>query len=199
MKIAYWSGALVMRMVRAACLALLILVVLTACAETDSADPKGLQVWMQNERDKHVPQEPHTPAVDRVQVQKAHQTPYDKHRQGVEPFSAQRLLLTVPADTVQPVTTQLLPVAPGQSRPLLETLPLSGVRLVGSVQRGGETLAMLRVQGWIYSVRVGDKIGQDQGRVSAITISSLFVREVALTALGQPSERVISLALLQEP
>jgi type IV pilus assembly protein PilP len=81
----------------------------------------------------------------------------------------------------------------------LDALPLAGMRLVGSVQRGDQSLALLRVQGLVYSVRVGDKIGQDQGRVSAITVSGLVLRERALNAAGQPVERVVSLALVQEP
>jgi Tfp pilus assembly protein PilP len=60
-------------------------------------------------------------------------------------------------------------------------------------------LALLRVQGLIYPVRVGDKIGQDQGRVNAITWAGLVVREIARNAQGEPSERVVSLALVPEP
>jgi Tfp pilus assembly protein PilP len=60
-------------------------------------------------------------------------------------------------------------------------------------------LALLRVQGLIYPVRVGDKIGQDQGRVNAITWAGLVVREIARNPQGEPSERVVSLALVPEP
>lgn len=119
--------------------------------------------------------------------------------QGVEPFSRQRLLTIAAAETRQAADATRLTVVPYPGKPTLDALPLAGMRLVGSVQKGGETLALLRVQGLIYSVRVGDKIGQDQGRVNAITESGLVVREVALNALGQASERVVSLALVHEP
>ena len=119
--------------------------------------------------------------------------------QGVEPFSRQRLLKTAAAEAPQAAELTRLTLAPNQSRPPLDALPLAGMRLVGSLQRGGETLALLRVQGLIYAVRVGDKIGQDQGRVNAISLADLLVREVALNAQGQASERIVSLALVPEP
>ena len=73
------------------------------------------------------------------------------------------------------------------------------MRLVGSLQRGGQPLALLRVNGLIYSVRVGDRIGQDQGRITAITLTGLLLREIAPGPAGRPTERVVSLALVTEP
>jgi Tfp pilus assembly protein PilP len=55
------------------------------------------------------------------------------------------------------------------------------------------------VNGLLYSVRVGDRLGQDQGRVSAITLSELVLREVATDLDGQLTERVVSLTLVSEP
>lgn len=195
MNIGSLSGVLGRVMAHTTCLTLMVLalVLLIGCAETGQADQAELQAWMKSERAKHVPpvQLPPAPAH--------YQKPIDTLPQGVEPFSGQRLLRTMPGDVPRPAATTLLTPAPRQTRPPLDALPLAGMRLVGSLQRGGETVAMLRVQGMIYSVRVGDKIGQDQGRVSAITLSGLVVREVALNAVGQQSERAVSLALVQEP
>jgi len=175
---------------------LMPMVWLIGCVDTDPADQEALQVWMQNERAKHAlpAQSPSArPAPDGPQ-----QLIYTQP-QGVEPFSRKRLLGATQADALEPTEATPLRAAPSQTRPPLDALPLASMRLVGSVQRGRETLAMLRVQGLIYSVRVGDRIGQDQGRVSAITSAGLVVREVALNVRGQQSERVVSLALEQEP
>ena len=169
---------------------------LTGCAETASADPTALQAWMDKERAKHAPPVPATPAPHAVAVHSQRVYPQS---QGVEPFSRQRLLTIAAAEKPQAADATRLTVVSNPSKTTLDALPLAGMRLVGSVQRGGETLALLRVQGLIYAVRVGDKIGQDQGRVNAITESGLVVREVALNALGQASERVISFALVHEP
>lgn len=178
---------------------LMALVLLIGCAETDPAAQEDVQIWMQNERARHTPQAPAPLEAAHSKAYQEHPEPIYMQRQGVEPFNAQRLLRTVPSDVPQPVQTTRLTAAPSQTRPPLDALPLADMRLVGSLQRGGEALAMLRVQGLIYSVRVGDKIGQEQGRVSAITLSGLVVREVALNAVGQQSERVVSLALVPEP
>jgi Tfp pilus assembly protein PilP len=177
---------------------------LIGCAETHHADLDTLQAWMHNERQQHVLQAPLKPtpaAADEAQHLASPELPHriDMRNHGVEPFSAQRLLFGLPDKAPQAAVTPPLAQTPSPSRPTLDALPLAGMRLIGSVQRGEQALALLRVQGLVYSVRVGDKIGQDQGRVSAISLTGLVLRERALNAAGQDVERVVSLALVQEP
>jgi type IV pilus assembly protein PilP len=177
---------------------------LAGCAETRHGDPDTLQVWMHNERQQHALQAPLRPtltAADDMEHLLFLEMPrrIENQPHGVEPFSAQRLLFGPPNKTPQAAVIPQLAQTPSPSRPTLDALPLAGMRLIGSVQRGDQTLALLRVQGLVYSVRVGDKIGQDQGRVSAITLTGLVLRERALNAAGQQVERVVSLALVQEP
>ena len=174
------------------------LVLLIGCAEIDTAAQKDLQAWMQNERIKHTPKALTPAEAADLKAYREHQEPIYTQRHGVQPFSAQRLQ-TVPADIPPLTQTKQLTPAPNQTRLPLDVLPLADMRLVGSLQRGSQALAMLRVQGLVYTVRVGDKIGQNQGLVSAITQSGLLVRESALSAVGRPSERIVSLALVQEP
>jgi type IV pilus assembly protein PilP len=173
------------------------------CTETHRADPDTLQAWMHHERQQHAlqaPPKPTPPAADEAEhfasLELSHRFETQPH--GEEPFSTQRLLIGLPDKAPQAVTPQLAHT-PRPSRPTLDALPLAGMRLIGSVQRGNQSLALLRVQGLVYSVKVGDKIGQDQGRVSAITMTGLVLRERALNAAGQQLERVVSLALVQEP
>jgi type IV pilus assembly protein PilP len=192
---------------------LMVVGLLNGCAETHPPGPAALLVWIQNERAKQTPlrqplsemaaqpalAEPPAPVL--ADVSKQPQA-IGRHSPSVELFNPQRLLLSRADDTPAPVEASSLTALfsqTHQARPPLDALPLAGMRLVGSLQRGGEALAMLRVNGLIYSVRVGDKIGQDQGRVSAITLSDLVLRELALNAAGQPTERVVSLALVPEP
>jgi type IV pilus assembly protein PilP len=179
---------------------------LLGCAETHPADPDKLQAWMHNERQQHVLQAPPKPTLAAEAEHLA--SPKLPHRMDtqphdVEPFSPQRLLFGLPDKAPQAAVTPQLAQTPSPTpspgRPTLDALPLAGMRLIGSVQRGDQSLALLRVQGLVYSVRVGDKIGQDQGRVSAITMTGLVLRERTLDAAGQHLERVVSLALVQEP
>jgi type IV pilus assembly protein PilP len=167
-------------------------VVLTGCGETNQED---LQVWMQRERTLHMPTGQPIPAPADAQDQAQAYT----HQQGVEPFSTQRLRLAVPADVLMPAKATLSPASLTRVRPSLEESPLEAIRLVGSLQRGGAALALLRCNGLIYSVRVGDRLGQDQGRVSDITLTQLLLRELVLDAAGHETERVVSLALVPEP
>ena len=170
----------------------LAVVVLSGCGETNREDS---QVWMQRERTLHMPTGQPIPepadAQDQVQAY--------THQQGVEPFSTQRLRLAVPADVLMPAKATLSPASLTRVRPSLEESPLEAIRLVGSLQRGGAALALLRCNGLIYSVRVGDRLGQDQGRVSDITLTQLLLRELVLDAAGHETERVVSLALVPEP
>ncbi len=158
------------------------LVALNGCMETDHDD---LLVWMENERARYKTKvsTPHAPAD-------YHPPSYTLH-QGLEPFSRQRLLYAVSVENTMPVTAS--------SPSSIQATPLAAIRLVGSLQKGGQPVALLRVNGLLYSVRVGDRLGQDQGRVSAITLSELVLREVATDLDGQSRERVVSLTLVSEP
>jgi type IV pilus assembly protein PilP len=187
MKLKGWSGGL---RGRAGLMTLMAPVWLIGCTE---ADPTDLRVWMQNQRALHAPQVQTVPAAVDAHV------PVYQHPQGVQPFSAERLHLTARKGPAEADVAQRLRPMPTQNRPPLDVLPLAGMRLVGSVQRGAETLAMLRVRGLIYAVRIGDRIGQDQGRVSAITLSGLVLHEVVPNAVGQQTERIVSMALVPEP
>ena len=185
-------------MTPAAVMALLAVAQLTGCAETDL---DGLQSWIKAERARHL--FPASAAGTDVAPAELQAQVLKPQRPGVEPFSRLRLLTTAPVDavTAAPKTALQASSASASNRlaPPLEASPLAGMRLVGSLQRGGQPLALLRVHGLIYAVRVGDRIGQDQGRVTAITLTGLLLRESAPGPTGQPTERVVSLALVSEP
>jgi type IV pilus assembly protein PilP len=165
-------------------------VLLIGCGESSR---EAVQVWMQHERTLHKPTAQPSPAPIDDQPQTY------THQQGIEPFSTQRLLSAVPADVLLPAKAARLAAALNRVPPPLEESPIEAIRLVGSLQRGGVALALLRVNGLIYSVRVGDRLGQDQGRVSEISLTRLLLRELVFDAAGHEIERVVSLALVPEP
>jgi type IV pilus assembly protein PilP len=121
-------------------------------------------------------------------------------RSSVEPFNPQRLLPIAPMDlatSAQKKAAQATLL--NRLTAPLEASPLAGIRMVGSLQKDGQPVALLRVNGLIYTVRGGDRLGQDQGRISAITLSALVLSEIVPGPAGQSIERVVSLALVSEP
>ncbi len=166
------------------------LVVLTGCIK---ADHDNLRAWMDGERTRH------KPTLSTPQMPTDYQAPAYRLHQGLDPFSRQRLLQNGSTEGAMSLTTLSRAPIQTQATPPLEASPLAGMRLVGSLRRGGEPVALLRVNGLLYSVREGDRLGQNQGRVSVITLSELVLSEVANDLNGQPTERLVRLALVSEP
>jgi type IV pilus assembly protein PilO len=112
---------------------------------------------------------------------------------GVAPFSPLRLLPVAPVAALVPARAEA-----GSSKPPLEATPLAAMTMVGSLLGTGPPAALLRVNGRIYLVRVGDRLGPDQGRVSEIGPIGLALREPATGGPGDRSEKTVRLNLVQE-
>jgi type IV pilus assembly protein PilP len=69
--------------------------------------------------------------------------------------------------------------------------------MVGSVNKQGRPFALLRVDGLLYQVKVGDYMGQNYGRVLRISDTDLVLREVVQDAAGEWIERNSALQLLE--
>lgn len=110
------------------------------------------------------------------------------------PFNPLRSLPAAPIAARAPVLTE-----PSYSKPPLEASPLAAMVMVGSLLGSGQPVALLRFNGRIYQVRVGDQLGQNQGRVSEIVATSLVVREPANRAAGRQLEKTVRLNVVPEP
>ena len=77
----------------------------------------------------------------------------------------------------------------------LEAYPLDSMAMVGSVARGGRPTALLRVENLPYQVKVGDYLGQNFGKVVAITETEVKLREVVQDSAGEWIERPAALQL----
>ena len=113
---------------------------------------------------------------------------------GLAPFNPLRLLPPAPVAAQAPARAE-----PGKFKPPLESAPLATMTMVGSVLGTGPPVALLRVNGRIYLVRVGDRLGPDQGRVSDIGPSGLALRGPAADGSGDRPEKTVRLNLVQEP
>jgi type IV pilus assembly protein PilP len=111
----------------------------------------------------------------------------------VDPFSTQKLSVAIKQEARQP--NSLLASELNRRKEPLEAYPLDSMSMVGSVARGGQPFALLRVDNLLYQVKVGDYLGQNYGRVTRIAETEVSLREIVQDAAGEWIERAASLQL----
>ena len=167
----------------------LALLVLAGCG---SSDQEELQQWMTAQRNAARPKIASLPAPTKF-------TPETYGQEGlIEPFSNQKLVQALKRDSTQATANAAL-IAPELSRRKepLEATPLDAVAMVGSLTKAGRPVALVRVDNLIYQVRVGNYLGQNYGRITAVTEASLVLREIVQDAAGEWIERPATLQLLE--
>lgn len=88
-------------------------------------------------------------------------------------------------------------LAPDLSRrkEALESYPLDTIVMVGTLQRPNLRYGLLRADGIVYQVRVGNYIGQNFGIVTRIDENEVALKEVVQDAAGEWVERATTLQL----
>jgi type IV pilus assembly protein PilP len=78
----------------------------------------------------------------------------------------------------------------------LEEYPLDSLRMVGTMQKGQETWALiLDKDGAIHRVQPGNYMGQNYGKITRVTESEVDLTEIIPDGLGGWMERQSSIAL----
>lgn len=138
---------------------------LTGCAEAPEND---LRAWMREVRQQShpVPDEiPTRPPLQAFQYEAADR---------LDPFDIAKISASLSADQnvmgLQPDTQR--------EREALESFPLDSLRLVGSLRRHGQVVALLEVDKVIHQVRIGSHLGQDMGKVIAISDGAIDIEEL---------------------
>jgi type IV pilus assembly protein PilP len=116
--------------------------------------------------------------------------------QAVDPFSAQKLSVAVKQESRQ--LNAILASESNRRKEPLESFPLDGMNMVGSVDKQGRRFALLRVDKLIYQVKVGDYLGQNFGRITKIDETQIVLREIVQDAAGEWIERPASLRLQEQ-
>ena len=115
---------------------------------------------------------------------------------GVEPFGTQKL---IPAGTGSSGKgSALLAAVKAHATQELESYPLDGMTMVGSLHQGGKSHALLMVEGRLHDVKVGDWIGQNYGQITAITDTQITLRETVQDPTGEWIERTSTLQLQEK-
>jgi len=83
-----------------------------------------------------------------------------------------------------------------RNREFLEQYSLDTMKMVGTIQQGGQMYGLVQTKdGLVHRVIVGNYVGQNDGKVTAITTSKIDVREIVPDGLGGYIERPAALAL----
>ena len=167
----------------------LLMLALGACGTSGQEE---LQQWMTEQRNATRPQIAPLTAPTKFK-------PETYAQSGVtEPFSREKLVQALKRDSRQATSNAAL-IAPELSRRKepLEGSPLDAVFMVGSLVKAGKPVALVRVDNLIYQVRVGNYLGQNYGRITSVTESSVVLREIVQDAAGEWTERPATLQLLE--
>jgi type IV pilus assembly protein PilP len=165
-------------------LSVLLLLSMTACQQQGSDD---LQHWMAEIRQRH-----HVKPVSLPQVP---QIPEFRYQAGerADPFDLSKLSTidaAALANTPQPDLRR--------SREPLETFPLDSLRLIGNLRRGKEVVALIQADKLIHTVRVGAHLGQDLGKVVAISDKTVDIDEWVAECSGRWLRRQTQLVLQEK-
>jgi len=170
----------------------LVLAVLPLAWLGGCADPgqEELEQWMREQRNITKPNVAPLPEPKKFVPQPYAQTG------AIEPFSNQRLLQALRQQSGSATANAAL-VAPELNRRKepLEAIPLDAMRMVGSIDKGNQRVALLKVDNLIYQVRPGNYIGQNYGRIQKITETEIVLREIVQDAAGEWMERPATLQL----
>ena len=158
-----------------------------------SSGQDELQAWMQSERNAIKPSVQPIPEPTRFVPQ-----PYGVERE-IPPFSVEKLASLL-RGTQQATASSSALIEPelARRRQPLEAFPLDAMAMVGSLDRSGELVALVRVDRLLYQVRPGNYLGQNFGRVTRITETEVVLREIVQDAAGEWIERPAALQLVDE-
>ena len=143
----------------------LLTVLLTGCSDAPEND---LRTWMSDiRRQSHpVPIE----VSPRPTLEEFHYQASGR----LDPFD----ITKISASLVAELNTTGLQPDTRRSREPLESFPLDSLRLVGSIRRQGQVVALVEADKIIHQVHMGSHLGPDMGKVIAISEGAIEIEEV---------------------
>jgi type IV pilus assembly protein PilP len=158
---------------------------LSAC---DSGQ-EDLQHWMADQRAQVKPSVPPITAPKKFTPQAYTEA------SAFEPFNMLKLTQALRRESNQPSTSELIAPELARRKEPLEAFPLDSMAMVGSMDRNGQPVALVRVDKLLYKVRVGEYLGLNYGRITRINETEVGLREIVQDAAGEWIERVATLQL----
>jgi len=174
------------RWIQTALLAGLLPVWLAACAPTQHDD---LTAWMSEQRATV------RPGVEPISEPLAYVPSNFTGLGEISPFSEDKLTVLLRAQAASPMASSLIAAELKRRKEPLELVPLDTLTMVGLLNRGAETVALVRSENLLHQIRVGNHLGQNYGRVTRITETQITLREIVQDAAGEWIERSTTLEL----
>lgn len=174
------------RWIHTALLAGLLPVWLVACTPTLHDD---LTAWMSEQRSTV------RPRVEPIAEPAAYVPSNFIGLGAVSPFSEDKLTVLLRAQAASPSISSLIATELNRRKEPLELVPLDTLSMVGLLNRGAETVALVRSDNLLHQIRVGNHLGQNYGRVTRITETQITLREIVQDAAGEWIERTTTLQL----
>ena len=165
---------------------------LTLAAGCTSSGEDELQQWMQEERNAIRPQVTPISEPGKFEPQV-----YLSERM-IEPFSAEKMASVSGSLAATVINSKLLEPELNRRKQPLEAYPLDTMRMVGSLNRDGQLVALVKVDSLLYQVRAGSYLGQNYGRVNNITETDITLREIVQDPSGEWTERPAALQLQED-
>jgi type IV pilus assembly protein PilP len=164
---------------------------LTACVGSEHEE---INNWMAEQRSVTKPQVQPIPEPKKF-------TPQGYTQQAaLEPFSSQKLTQALKRESQQSGTASAALLAPELNRRKepLEAYPLDAMSMVGSLNKLGQPVALIKIDNLLYQVKPGNYLGQNYGRITKIGESEVVLRELVQDAAGEWVERVATLQLQEK-
>lgn len=153
------------------------------------AEQEELQKWMSDQRSQTRPGVKPIPEPKRF-------TPQGYLQEGaVDPFSNQKLTQALRREAAQSSNAALIAPELNRRKEPLESFPLDAMAMVGSLNKAGQQVALVKVDKLVYQVRAGNYLGQNYGKVTRIGETEVVLREIVQDAAGEWIERAASLQL----
>lgn len=164
-------------------------VALTACGDAQQDD---LRTWMQSERNSIKPSVKPIPEPTKFNPE-----PYSVAT-SLQPFSTEKLESVLRgAAAAAGASSKLIEPELNRRREPLEAFPLDTMSMVGSLNRGGSLVALVKVGGLLYQVKPGNYLGLNYGRVTRISETEVALREIVQDSTGEWTERPAALQLVE--
>ncbi len=112
-----------------------------------------------------------------------------------EPFSPSKIKLDPRAEKTQGANADVASFHQNRPKEPLEAYPLETLKMVGTLERGVSTQALVKADNGLFRVKVGGYLGQNFGLVTQINGGEVILKELVQDGTGDWAERVSSLQL----